>query len=199
MTEVTHPTYQAVRAKPQDPTPPMAQVLPPGSYMGPGRVVSVHGAGVDVHLSQDAAHVVTARLALAQPYAPTTGDELLVIGNANGFYAIGVLMGHGLTELTFQGDVRLRAKGELELCGDAGLKLSSPNVTIAAGELKTFARAVTEKVDTAYTWVKQRLTFRAGEVRRRIEGADTTRAKNSTTLAEEVVKIDAGGSVQLGH
>ena len=66
------------------------------------------------------------------------------------------------------------------------------------GELKTFARSVTEKVDNAYRWVRQRLSLRAGSVQRVVEGEDMTRAKNSVILAEEVAKID-GGSVQLGH
>ncbi len=69
---------------------------------------------------------------------------------------------------------------------------------MAAGEVKTFARSIEEKVDTAYRWIKQRLSVRAGDVQRVVEGEDVTRAKNSITVAEEVAKLD-GGSVQLGH
>jgi hypothetical protein len=192
-------TYKAARTKPATQTAARATTPAPQRYLGPGRVTSVHGAGVDVHLSKSPEHVVTARMALAQPYEPLPGDELLLIGEPDGYYVIGVLAGHGQTELRFNGDVRIHASGgKLELSGDTGLKLESPEVTVAAGEVKTFARTVTEKVDTAYRWVRERLSVRAGSVQRVVEGEDLTRAKNSVTLAEEVVKLD-GGSVQLGH
>jgi len=196
---MTHTTWKAARTKPATEKAAKSHEPAPQRYLGPGRVTSVHGAGVQVHLTKSPAHVVTAQMALAHPYEPLPGDELLLIGEPDGYYVIGVLAGHGQTELSFQGDVRIHAAGgKLELCGDTGLKLESAEITLAAGEVKTFARSVTEKVDTAYRWVRERLTVRAGSVQRVVEGEDMTRAKNSVTLAEEVVKID-GGSIQLGH
>lgn len=194
-------TQPSTQARTAEATPALADLLPSQTYLGPALVVGTGAGGLRVQLTQATdAPIATAQLALNQPYGPVLGDVLLVIGGAgNDFYAIAVITGRGTTELTFQGDVKLHAQGgSLELSGDVDVRIESPKVVLAAGELQTFARSVTEKVDTAYRWIKRRLRVRAGECQRVIEGEDLTRAKSSTTLAEEVVKLD-GGSVQLGH
>ena len=125
--------FTAARTKPAAAEAAAAEP-PPARYLGPGRVTDVHGGGVRVHLSKSPAHLVDARMALAHPYEPVPGDELLMIGEPDGYYVIGVLAGHGQTDLRFEGDVRIHAAGgKLELCGDSGLKLESPEVTVAAG------------------------------------------------------------------
>ena len=176
--------------------PPLALPLP-ASYLGPARVLDVDGNTARVLLGETTPAEV--RLAFSSPYLPATGDELLVIGQGGAFFALGVLAGHGKTELALQGDVELRAVGgALRLTGDRGVSVHAPEVTVQTGALKTFARSVTEKTDTAYRWVKGLLTQRAGESRTLVDGEDYSQAETKVSLAAKVNKID-GGSVQLGH
>jgi len=60
------------------------------------------------------------------------------------------------------------------------------------------ADRVVEKADHLRRWVRGLMALRAGESRRLIDGQDTTRCENSTTLAKDTVKID-GDQLHLGH
>ena len=139
------------------------------------------------------------RFAFSTPYQPALGDELLVIGQGGAFFAIGVLAGHGKTELAIQGDVELRAVGgSLRLTGDRGVSVHAPEVTVQTGAMKTFARSISEKSESAYRWVKGLLNQRAGQSRTIVDGEDYQQADTKVSLAAKVNKID-GSSVQLGH
>lgn len=176
--------------------PPVALPLP-ASYLGPARVLSFDASSAEVLLGD--ATPATVRFAFSTPYHPTPGDELLVIGQEGAFFAIGVLAGHGKTELALQGDVELRAVGgALRLTGDRGVSVHGPEVTLQTGALKTFAKSISEKSDTAFRWVRGLLTQRAGESHTVVDGEDYSRADTRVSLAAKVNKID-GGSVQLGH
>ncbi|MCA8925184.1 MAG: DUF3540 domain-containing protein [Planctomycetes bacterium] len=169
----------------------------PASFLGAARVLSFGATTAEVLLGD--ATPAEVRFAFSTPYHPAIGDELLVIGQAEEFFAIGVLAGHGKTELALQGDVELRAVGgSLRLTGDRGVSLHAPEVTVQTGALRTFAKSVTEKTDTAYRWVRGLLTQRAGDSHTVVDGEDYSRAETRVSLAAKVNKID-GGSVQLGH
>jgi hypothetical protein len=138
-------------------------------------------------------------LAFTFPYVPQAGDRLLVVTQGSEAFAIGVLAGQAQSKLTFSGDVEVRAlDGRLHLRGDEGVTLESPQLTIRAQLLRRFAGTVNERVDTAYRWVRELLTVRAGESRRVVEGEDHSRSQRSVTLAEGTVRID-GDQVHLGH
>lgn len=184
------------RAAAEAPQPPIGLPLP-ASYLGPVRVLSFDAKTAQALLGDGS--VVSVRFAFTTPYHPAVGDELLVIGQGGAFFAIGVLAGQGKTEFALQGDVELRAVGgSLRLTGDRGVSVHAPEVTVQTGALKTFAKSVTEKTDTAYRWVKGLLTQRAGASHTVVDGEDYSQAENRVSLAAKVNKID-GGSVQLGH
>ena len=73
-----------------------------------------------------------------------------------------------------------------------------PRVTLRAGVLRTLAHSVVEKADDFRRWVRGLLAIRAGSSRRIVDGEDSTRCQNSTTLAKDTVKID-GDQLHLGH
>lgn len=169
-------------------------------YLGPGEVLAADSAP-RVRLGDEAGRAeVPVELALAFPYAPRPGDRLLVVRRAGGpAYAIGVLSGAAQAALRFEGDVDLWAVGgTLSLRGGEGVEVEAPRVSLRAEALRTFAETVTERADSAYRWVKDLLTVRAGESRRTVHGEDHSRARRSVTLAEETLKID-GHQVHLGH
>lgn len=166
-----------------------AEVLPPAALPAPLlRVRREDGLEAEV------------TLAVTFPCAPASGDVLLVCEDERGrHWAIGVISGRAPEALAFPGDVTLRAVGgTLSLRGDAGLELTSPQITVRGETLRTFAESLTEKADTAYRWVRELLTVRAGASRRTVLGEDSSRSKRSVTLAEGTLKVDAH-QVHLGH
>lgn len=189
------------------PAPAAEEVRQPkaraSGYLGPGRVLQPRGSGrVEVEL-EDARRVVVT-LGLAFSYEPVVDDQLLiagqaVAGQAEHFYAIGVLAGASRPGLAFQGDVDLHAVGgTLTLSGDEGVEVEGKELTLRADTLRTFAGSLTEKADEAYRWVKGLATLRAGESRRVIEGEDYNQSQDSIHLAKGTVKID-GHQVHMGH
>src|SRR5271170_4154136 len=98
-------------------------------YLGPAQVNAVSAHEVTITLPEG--DVVSADMAFALPYAPAVGDVLLVIGRRSRFYAIGVIQGSGLTNLSLQGDVQLRSvSGKLSLSGDEGVEIRGPRLDI---------------------------------------------------------------------
>lgn len=166
-------------------------------YLGPGTVVAGGGARVVVRLEDGPEAQV--RLALPFPYRPQEGDELLVVGQGQRYFAIGVLSGAAPRTLEFPGDVELRAvEGRLELRGEQGIELEAPELTLRAKTLRTFAKQISERADSAVRIVKGLLTEHLGESHRLVAEEDYSQSKRSVTLAQEVVKIDAR-QLQLGH
>lgn len=168
-------------------------------YLGPAETLATLSLDA-LRVRREDGREVDAAPAFTFPYAPQAGDRLLVVeGERGAHFAIGVLSGRAPDALAFSGDVTVRAVGgTLSLRGDDGVVVDAPHVTVRGETLRTFAGSLTEKADTAYRWVREQLTVRAGESRRTITGEDHTRCKRSVTLAEGVVKIDAH-QVHLGH
>lgn len=185
-------------AQTQQDTAGSLQATPDGGYLGPGRVLAAHGpGGVEVELEDG--RQATATLGLAFSYEPAPEDLLLIAGEADRFYAIGVLAGASPPSLTFEGDVDLHAVGgTLTLSGDEGVAVEGKELTLRADTIRTFAGSLTEKADEAYRWVKGLVTLRAGESRRVIEGEDYNQSQDSIHLAKGTVKID-GHQIHVGH
>ena len=75
--------------------------------MGPARVIEAGARRV--RLRREDGAEVDAELALASPYEPAVDDVVLCVGDEVRHYVIGVLVGSGRTQLSFQGDVDLQA------------------------------------------------------------------------------------------
>jgi len=167
------------------------------SYLGSARVESL--APLRVTLLEGEPREVEARVAFAYPFLPEVGDELLLLGRGEAFYAVGVLSARPRSGLEVPGDLEVRAVGGvLRLKGDAQLEVESPEVTLRAQRLRTFADSLQEHAQTAFRWIKETLSERTGETQRVIEGEDLLLAKRAVTLAEETVRVD-GSEIHLGH
>ncbi len=173
-----------------------ASAAAPRQYLGPAEVVEVMPHGVEVRLPDGAA--ARARLALAYPYEPAVGDELLVIGNEDGHYVIGVLSGQGRTSLAFRGDVDLRAEGGvLRLTSDRGVEVEAPEVTMLSGKLQQIAGAVAQKFTSLRQTVSELLSVHAGQAHSVVEGSSFSQSKSATILTEGKVTIN-GKAIHLG-
>ena len=175
------------------------------TYLGPATVVRVERQDLHVTLDEADARPVVATAAFTFPYTPAAGDRLLVLGQAlpspqsASYFAVGVLSGSRPNVLAFEGDTSVQAvHGKLTLASDQAIELRAPRITVRTGLLRTLATNIIEKADHVRRWVRGTLAIRAGNSRRIVDGEDSTRCQNSTTLAKDTVKID-GDQLHLGH
>ena len=135
-------------------------------YLGAARVVRDAGDTLLVALKEAADHpLVHAAPALAFPYRPVIGDQLLVIGDAHAFYVIGVLAGRGRSRLKSSRGMSLEAKGgRLRLRGDRGVKISGPNVRVQTQRFKKLALATLQTFGHLASRVRENVNVEAGEI-----------------------------------
>lgn len=195
-------------SKPAPDLSPLARapIEPPPSppagdgWLGPAEVLAVLPRGrVSARLDDATATTGEVELALAYAFVPQVGDRLLVLAQGGRRYAVGVLGGTRPATLQFPGDVDVRAVGgTLTLASDHAVTIAAPKVVLRAGTLRTLAHSVVEKAGHAVRWVQGLLAIRAGTSQRTIDGDDSTRCTNSTTLAKGTVTVD-GDRLHLGH
>lgn len=185
MTKHTPPPRTSTEA------PPTEAVLGPAVVVESGRILRVR--------MDDGGGLRQATPAFTFPFEPQVGDRLLVLAQGTSCYAVGVLAGQRPASLTLPGHAEIRTQqGKLTLASDQAIELQAPRVTIRAGVLRTIADRVVEKAGNVRRWIRDTLSIRAGTSRRTIDGEDSTRCQNSTTLAKDTVKID-GDQLHLGH
>jgi|JI10StandDraft_1071094.scaffolds.fasta_scaffold223760_2 hypothetical protein len=160
----------------------------------PARVVTVADR-VEVELPSSAR--VAVRLAMAIGHTPMIGDELLVIGDEHGWYAIGVVSSQGEVRIEVPADVRVHAKGDLELVGDEGVHVSGKVVRITSESLKVAADSVKQTANRWVTRVRGLLSVNAGEKRDVVTGEHAVRADRATLTSRTVVTIN-GKEIHLG-
>ncbi len=157
-------------------------------YLGPATVTELEGATPVVDVGGER---VRAELALAFPYEPVVGDDLLVIGKDGAFYVIGLMRARGQVALRFFGDVRLQAVGgKLELEGDEGVRLRGQSVEVVTRKFKTLADSVVERANDVYRRVKETLDVHAGEKRELVDGMISTRAETINSATSGVTSIN---------
>ena len=172
------------------------QELPRESSLGPAEVLATGRRLLDVQLPSG--EEVEAELALAFPYKPAVGDILLVIGDAERRYVIGVIEGKGELSLDFQGDVRLHSQnGELTLSGDKGVLVRGPVLDVVVESFSVLADKAVQKFTTLNQRVRELLTLRAGEAHTIVDETALQRAKKYAVVAEETASVN-GKQILLG-
>lgn len=177
---------------------PMGGSIAPGrdgTWLRPCEVLATSADVLQVKTFEG--RMMSARLALALPYAPAVGDELLLLGDATSAYVVGVIRGAGKTRLALEGDVELSATGRLELRGGSGVSVEAPDVKITASRVGIFASRMNEIYDTVRTTVRELLSVRAAEQHTMVEGTSHLQAKNARVLSEAKVTIN-GKEIFLG-
>jgi hypothetical protein len=177
------------------------------AYLGPASVLTqVDAIGrLDVLLSSG--RQASARIALATPYRPVTGDEVLVIGNdLNEFYVIGVMRGAGPTTLTVPGDLVLEApNGGITLSSAKGIDLRSrkvvetvaPRVVVRANRIDFFGKRLVQKFDNAYTWITELFQVKGRRIRSVADEGHMVKAGRMHIKTVENCSID-GKTIHLG-
>lgn len=174
---------------------PQAAAVPEVPYLGPATVAGV--AHRHVELDHPGGRC-TARIAVAQSYAPVVGDTVLAISRGTEWYVIGVLEGSGTTTFTAPGDVEFHApRGRIEMLARDGVFLKSDLVEIVATRLELTARHLFERFSDATQWISETLHRRIGRMHTKVEGDYDLKAGRITELADDDVTID-GKTIHLG-
>jgi len=172
------------------------EALATAEYLDSATVVVASPAHLEVELVDGTR--VDAKMALAMPYQPAVGDELLVIGNGHAFWVIGVVSGRGAMELRVHGDVNIHAVGgKLRLDGDRGVDLGGPSISLRTKNLSIVADKVVEKLTNAVRHVREMWTTRSGERHEIVDGNSMKMAKRVTILAKDSVAVN-GRQIHLG-
>lgn len=165
-------------------------------YLGSARVVRVADRSLLVVLED--ATTVHATLALAFPYQPVAGDQVLVIGDAAAFWVIGVLEARGRTNLESAGSAAIVAEnGRLRLLGDRGIKLSGRRIHLEARHLRRIAVTLVQTFGEQQTQVREGLKVEAGEVDQLSEKRWLLRAKQIALKALMGARVKST-TVRLG-
>jgi hypothetical protein len=173
----------------------MFSVLEQTTFLGPAEVLRVEDSRVLLSLPQAQAW---ATVALAFPYQPQPGDTLLVIGQDEDYYVIGVIKGSGPTRMTVPGDLRLEAPhGAIDLVAGRGVNLLGPSVRLLADQVEVTARTLVEKLVNATRWVADLCHLRAGTVHTVAESTYKVKAARIAERADGDVRID-GEHIHLG-
>lgn len=167
-----------------------------GRYLGPATVTRAEPGALEAKLPSG--DVVAPRLALAFPFAPASGDSLLLIGQDDRYFVIGVIESEGQTQLRFRGDVAVRAvNGTLGLEADQGIDLRSPEIAIRTKKLSVIAERAHEAFGSLFTRVKELMSVHSGKIDTVVRGQWSNRSRRASITSEEVVSVN-GKEVHLG-
>lgn len=161
--------------------------------LGPGVVQKADAAGMVVLLD---GVEVAARNAMAFPYAPQSGDVVLVIGGKE-CYVIGLLKARGDYTLRFPANVHFHATGGIQLTSGERVEMQAPAVKVVAGKWEVVARTLSERVHSAMRWVRDVATLKAGRRKVQVEGANVERAERHLITAKKDVRVN-GNRIHIG-
>jgi hypothetical protein len=137
-----------------------------------------------------------AELALAYPYAPAVGNEVLALCGEKA-WIVGVLRGDNAMTFNVNGALTIEASGPVKIVSHESLEFQAPLCRVNALRLETLAQVAVQKVGESYTWVRGLFQVFAGRHRTVVEEDAVLRAKYVRQLAEKDVKID-GEQIKLG-
>ena len=176
-------------------------------HLGPAHVLSTAGKPgyVQVALSED--EVAWAQLALAVPYSPAIGDEVLVIRHEKAqTYVIGLLRGSGTTTLRVPGDLKLDApNGEVRITAAKAVRLRSQTdievvgkrIGFRAERVQLLAETFVQRVANAYLWVTGLFQTKSRRHRLITEEGWLVRAGRAHVKTSENIHIN-GKTIHLG-
>jgi hypothetical protein len=181
-------------------------IVKTAGYLGPASVLAAGESGY-VHVAIAGDDVVWARMAMAIPYHPEAGDEVLVIrSEPSHVYVIGVLKGHGTTTLRVPGDLRLEApQGQvhivagktIQMRSDVAMELSAPRATFRFARLNLLVTTLVQRLTNAFTWATGLVQSKSGRLRWIAEEGWFVRAGRAHVRTTDNIHI-TGKTVHLG-
>jgi hypothetical protein len=173
---------------------PMNAVMTKASFLGSVRALAVEDRRVLVAFPEAKAW---ATLAL-QGYAPAVGDVLLVIGQDESFFVIGVIAGRGRTSISAHGDLELRAPhGRIDLLARDGIELRGGPVRVVAKAFEAVVDTLKQRCKDLFVTVTDTFRTRSKRVEHHADEVHRTTAGRIVQRAEQDVSID-GEKIHLG-
>jgi hypothetical protein len=161
----------------------------------PVKVVAVDRQCVQIDLLGSAKW---ATMALPFKYQAMVGDHVLVIGQQNAFYVIGVIEGKGKTTLMANGDLELHAvKGKIDMVASEGVNIRSNSFQVIAKKLDYVADNVLQRFQNLTSRIKDIFELEAGSVNTKVETSYRLKAEKINQKAREDFKLD-GKKIHLG-
>jgi len=186
---------------------PLINIQLPHLYLGPATITRVAQETGSVELQIPKVKRATVRMAVAAPYHPAIGDEVLVISQGDEqTYVIGVLKGSGLTkwsvpgDLVFeapQGGIRFACEQPMLFHSDWRVDIASKRMTLRAARLEFAARSLVQRVGNAYLWIKGLLQVKSRRCRTLADEDFLVKAKRARLKSEGDFNID-GKTIHLG-
>jgi hypothetical protein len=144
-------------------------------YLGPGEVITPAGKPGFIEVRLLDGETLSAQLALALPYTPAAGDEVLVIfQKPTDAYIVGVLQGRGVTTLQSPADltlvapngtIRLAAGHAVQIRGAESVEITAHKATVRATRLNLLATTLVQRLGSAYVWATGLLQFKSRRTR----------------------------------
>ena len=176
-------------------------------YLGPAEVVTPAGKSGFVEVRLLDGETLWARLALALPYTPAVGDEVLIICQQPAdAYVIGVLQGRGITTLQVPADltlaapngtIRLIAGRSVQVRGTESVEITTRKATLRATRLNILATTLVQRLGSAYTWATGLLQFKSRRMRTVTDESWLVRAERAHLKTSGNTCIN-GKTVHLG-
>jgi len=180
-------------------------ILETTRYLGPARVLTPPGTSgyVQVTAGDD---VMWARMAMAVPYSPEPGDEVLVVyDEPSRAYVIGVLSGSGTTTIRVPSDLRLEAPGgvtilagkTMTLQSEAALELNAPRAAFRFTRLNITVTTLVQRLANAYTWATGLVQSKSRRMRSIADEGWLVRANRAHVKTTDNIHIN-GQTIHLG-
>ncbi len=166
----------------------------PQTAIGPATVTKADDHRVHVLLE---GHDRCVTMAMAVRYRPRIGDVLLVATTPDACYVIGVLAGSGSLELASDGDVMVRAGGQVQLHAAESITAEAPHIKFEAGRLELTARDLLASAQSFMQRIAGLLHLSAGRRHTQIDGSSVEHARQVVIKAQETVTVD-GSTIHLG-
>lgn len=166
------------------------------TYLGPATVTETEGPAQQVRVAPSERSEAWARLALALPYQPAVGDEVLVIGDEV-LYVIGVLRGKGLSHLQVPGRLKIEAPQGIEMISHGPIETRAPSIRFQVGKFEIVAQRLLESVRDAYRWVSGLFQLQSHRVRLFAESTAHLKAERTYLASRDAMNID-GKTIHLG-
>jgi hypothetical protein len=165
------------------------------TYIGPARVIEIEAERIRVRIQERG---VWASMAMGLEYEPEVGDQLLVLGQEEAYYIVGILHGTGTLTLSSAGNIHIRApQGSIDLFAREGVNVRAARFNLKVKRLEILAQVTIEKCNRAVRWVRDCFQLRAGRMRTVVKEEYQVRADRIAEWAKRDVKID-GNKIHLG-
>ncbi len=173
----------------------MQTILQQSNFIGPATVDRSEAGRVLLRVNDAQVWAIPA---LAYSYSFECEDTVLVIGQNDDWYVIGVLKGRGKTSFHVQGDLQfVSTQGSIDLIAPKGISIKSNRITLMASQLSILAKRLSQRLQSLRTNVKNGVTLVAARVSNTVSGSHRLKAGKIVERADGDVKID-GRKIHLG-